>query len=104
MTNFYKNKPKVLEAIQFDGTNLNDVLDFIKGKADYFINDAAWQAGKAPPVIILKFEPNNFRELYPGMYLAKICNSEDDTIYLYTKKCLNLNMKSMPRLNNLLRI
>lgn len=85
MVKLYKNKPKVVEAIQFDGTNLNEVLDFIKGKADYIINDSAWKVAKAAPVLVLKFEPDNYLgELYPGMYLTRIHNSKNDTFRIYT--------------------
>lgn len=50
----FRKKPVVIEAIQWDGINLTDMINFVGDKLEYEYYDAAYQAGVAPPVIDLK--------------------------------------------------
>ena len=50
----YRTKPCEIEAIQWVHDNTKEVIEFCEGNAEYFINDAAWQVHKAPPVEGLK--------------------------------------------------
>lgn len=47
----YRKKPVEIEAIQRDGFNLSQIKSFVGESLKYEINDAAYQAGVAPPVI-----------------------------------------------------
>lgn len=47
----YRKKPVEIEAIQWDGLNLSEIKSFVGDSLQYEVNDAAYQAGVAPPVI-----------------------------------------------------
>jgi len=46
----FRKKPVEIEAVQWKGLNLKEVQDFCPGLI-VEINDTAWQAGVAPPVV-----------------------------------------------------
>ncbi len=51
----YRKKPIVIEAIQWNGHNLEEVKEFVNdGSLEYDIIDTAWKVGKAAPQIIMK--------------------------------------------------
>ena len=52
----YKKKPVIIEAIQFDGLNLEEIKDFVGSKLKYDIIDSAWQVGKGTPHILMEIE------------------------------------------------
>ena len=52
----YKKKPVIIEAIQFDGLNLEEIKDFVGNKLKYDIIDSAWQVGKGEPHILMEIE------------------------------------------------
>ena len=52
----YKKKPVIIEAIQFDGLNLEEIKDFVGDKLKYDIIDSAWQVGKGAPHILMEIE------------------------------------------------
>lgn len=45
----YKKKPVKVEAIQWTGNNLREVVDFTGETIRYHIDDSDWQVGKAAP-------------------------------------------------------
>jgi len=45
----YRKKPVVIEAVKWDGLNLQDIIDFVGKDLKYTITDTAWQAGKGKP-------------------------------------------------------
>lgn len=49
----YKKKPVEVEAIQFDGLNLEEIKSFVGDKLHYDIIDSAWQVGKGAPHILM---------------------------------------------------
>lgn len=52
----YKKKPVVIDAIQFDGLNLEEIKEFVGNKLIYDIIDSAWQVGKGRPHILMKIK------------------------------------------------
>lgn len=52
----YKKKPVVIDAIQFDGLNLEEIKEFVGDKLIYDIIDSAWQVGKGRPHILMKIK------------------------------------------------
>ena len=44
----YRTKPCEIEAIQWID-NTKEIIDFCQGKADYSVNDTAWEVGKGQP-------------------------------------------------------
>lgn len=52
----YKKKPVIIDAIQFDGLNLEEIKDFVQDRLKYDIIDSAWQVGKGVPHILMEIE------------------------------------------------
>lgn len=52
----YKKKPVIIDAIQFDGLNLEEIKEFVGDKLIYDIIDSAWQVGKGRPHILMKIK------------------------------------------------
>ena len=52
----YRKKPIVIEAIQFDGLNLEEIKSFVGDNLIYDIIDTAWQVGKGRPHILMKIK------------------------------------------------
>ena len=50
----YRKKPVVIEAIRWDGMNLQDIKDFVGDALQYDIIDTAWQVGKGRPHVLMK--------------------------------------------------
>ena len=48
---YYRKKPVVIEAIQWTGSNLEEIKSFVGKSLQYDINDAAWKVGKGAPCI-----------------------------------------------------
>lgn len=47
----YTKKPVTIEAIQWDGLNLHEIIEFVGSSLDYRITDTAWEVGIAPPYV-----------------------------------------------------
>jgi len=45
----YRKKPVIVEAIQWSGTNLEEIKAFVGEDLVYEICDTAWEAGKGVP-------------------------------------------------------
>lgn len=54
MISEYRKKPVKVRAVQWTGTNLEEVKRFVGDKLIYSINDAAWEVGKAAPNVVLR--------------------------------------------------
>ena len=52
----YKKKPVIIEAIQWNGSNLEDIQKFVGKPLNWFINDTAWQFGMGIPVVEMSIE------------------------------------------------
>ena len=52
----YKKKPIIIDAIQFDGLNLEEIKLFVGDNIIYDIIDTAWQVGKGRPHILMKIK------------------------------------------------
>lgn len=52
----YRKKPVVIEAIQFDGLNGYEIKRFAGSAVITDIDDAAYQAGIAPPIMSVHIE------------------------------------------------
>lgn len=63
----YKKKPVVIDAIQFDGLNLEEIKEFVGDKLIYDIIDSAWQVGKGRPHILMKI-----KTLEGDMYVSEM--------------------------------
>lgn len=47
----YRKKPVVVEAVQWDGLNLDEVKEFVGESLDCVVHDAAYKAEAAPPAV-----------------------------------------------------
>ena len=52
----FRKKPVVIEAIQWDGMNLHDIIAFVGNALEYEIYDAAWEAGVGAPCVRMKIK------------------------------------------------
>lgn len=52
--NKYRKLPVEVEAIQWNGINLQDIINFVGKKLKYEIIDTAWEVGKGKPYIDMK--------------------------------------------------
>ena len=52
----FRKKPVIVEAIQFDGLNLEEIKLFVGDNLIYDIIDTAWQVGKGRPHILMKIK------------------------------------------------
>lgn len=52
----YKKKPVVIEAIQWNGINLEEVKQFVGDNLKYQIIDSAWQVGKGRPYVLMEIK------------------------------------------------
>ena len=50
----YRKKPVVIEAIQWNGSNLEEVKRFVGDSLNYSICDAAWEVGKGVPHVLME--------------------------------------------------
>jgi len=50
----YRKKPVVIEAIRWDGLNLEEIKEFVGKDLQYDISDAAYQAGQGRPHVDMK--------------------------------------------------
>lgn len=48
--NKYRKKPVEIEAVQWDGMNTGEILEFARESASFEYHDAAWKVGAAPCV------------------------------------------------------
>ena len=56
MMNKYITKPCEIEAIRWDGINLEEIKDFVGENLIYDIIDTAWQVGKGRPYVLIKIK------------------------------------------------
>ena len=52
----YRKKPVVIEAVQWNGNNLEEIKGFAGDSLIYEIFDAAWKVGKGAPVVYMEIE------------------------------------------------
>jgi len=45
----YRKKPVIIEAVQWDGLNVQEIKEFCGECAKFWVFDDAWRAGIAPP-------------------------------------------------------
>lgn len=52
----YRKKPVVIEAVQWTGSNLEEIKQFVTKNLIYDIDDAAWKVGMGIPVVTVKIK------------------------------------------------
>ena len=52
----YRKKPIVIEAVQWNGHNLEEIKKFVGDSLIYNISDAAWKVGKGTPTVHIKIK------------------------------------------------
>lgn len=68
----YRKKPVVIEAIQWNGDNLNEIKEFVGESLDYSIIDTAWKVGKGAPHVLMKIHTlEGDYECTKGDYIIK---------------------------------
>ncbi len=73
----YRKLPVEIEAIQWSGINLQEIIDFVGNKLRYRIIDTAWQVGKGVPHVdmeIITLEGD--MKVNIGDYIIKGVNGE----------------------------
>lgn len=69
----YRKKPVVIEAVQWNGHNINEIKEFVNdGSLKIDIIDAAWKAGKdAPHAFVTIHTLEGDHECTKGDYIIK---------------------------------
>lgn len=73
----YRKKPVVIEAVQWDGLNLDEIKGFAGDSLEYEILDAAHKVGAAPPhvdMVIRTLEGDHRASV--GDYIIRGVNGE----------------------------
>ena len=52
----YRKKPVVIEAVQWNGRNLEEIKEFVGDSLIYEISDAAWKVGKGVPSVYMEIK------------------------------------------------
>ena len=52
----YRKKPVVIEAVQWNGLNLEEIKEFVGESLIYEISDAAWKVGKGAPAVYMEIK------------------------------------------------
>ena len=52
----YRKKPIVIEAVQWNGLNLEEIKKFVGDSLIYNISDAAWEVGKGAPAVHIEIK------------------------------------------------
>ena len=52
----YRKKPVVIEAVQWNGLNLEEIKEFVGDSLIYEIRDAAWKVGKGAPAVYMEIK------------------------------------------------
>lgn len=73
----YRKKPVVIEAIQWNGLNLEEVKAFVGELLIYDIIDTAWQVGKGAPHVNMKIKTlDGDMQANKGDFIIKGVNGE----------------------------
>lgn len=73
----YRKKPVVVDAIQWDGLNLHDILSFVGDHITYEILDTAWEVGKGRPYVFITIKTlEGDMKASVGDYIIKGVNGE----------------------------
>ncbi len=56
MVKRYKTRPCEIEAIRWNGFNLEEVKEFVGKSLEYYICDTAFEVGKGRPFVIVKIK------------------------------------------------
>ena len=68
----YRNQPVEIEAVQWNGHNLNEIKEFVGESLEYDILDTAWKVGKGQPHIFMKIHTlEGDHECTKGDYIIK---------------------------------
>lgn len=52
----YRNKPVIIEAIKWNGVNLQEIIDFVGDSLIYKTMDTAWEVGKGKLVVLISIK------------------------------------------------
>ena len=73
----YRKKPVTIEAIKWNGLNIEEIKNFVGDSLDYYIHDAAWKAGVAAPKVEMKIKTlEGEMNVSEGDYVIKRVNGE----------------------------
>lgn len=73
----YRKKPVVIEAIQWNGKNLEYIETFANGAVSHYIEDSAWQVGKGIPHCIVTIHTlEGDMRVEDGDYIIRGVNGE----------------------------
>ena len=68
----YKTKPCEIEAIQWNGLNLQEIKEFVGESLIYDILDTAWEVGKGRPHVFMKIKTlEGIMEASVGDYIIR---------------------------------
>lgn len=73
----YRKKPVVIQAIQWNGINLEDIKKFVGNQLEYDIIDTAWEVGKGIPFVDMSIKTLEGKtSVSKGDYIIKGVNGE----------------------------
>lgn len=73
----YKKKPVVIEAVQWNGLNLEEIKEFVGEDLQYNILDTAWEVGKGAPHTLMKIHTlEGDMEVSKGDFIIRGVNGE----------------------------
>ncbi len=68
----FRKKPVVIEAVQWNGHNLQEIKDFVGKDLVYSICDTAWECGKGIPYVSMKIHTlEGDHEVLKGDFIIK---------------------------------
>lgn len=73
----YRKKPIVIEAVQWNGLNLEEIKEFVGEDLEYNILDTAWEVGRGAPHVLMKIHTlEGDMEVNKGDFIIKGVNDE----------------------------
>lgn len=73
----YKKKPVIVEAIRWNGFNLEEIKSFVGESLIYNIIDTTWKVGKGVPRVLMKIRTSEGdMEVNKGDFIIKGVNGE----------------------------
>lgn len=73
----YRKKPVVVEAIQWNGLNLEEIKNFVGESLDYDIIDSAYSVDVLPPAVMMFIKTlEGAMQVSKGDYIIKGVNGE----------------------------
>lgn len=79
----YREKPAIIEAVQWTGLNLEEIKSFVGKSLQYDIVDSAWKVGKGAPQVIITIKTFEGTHIYNCAKYDFVIKDADGEFYIY---------------------